>query len=63
MGVKPTVQVFVVREGFNEYERIMPKDIEIVDDDHVRVKFSIPMFGKKNAWQRGGTVAFYQRSR
>ena len=21
------------------------------------------LFGKKNAWQRGGTVAFYQRSR
>ena len=24
---------------------------------------ALGVFGKKNAWQRGGTVAFYQRSR
>ena len=46
MNVKPTVQVYVIREGYSEYERIMPKEIQIVDDNHVRILFSIPMIGK-----------------
>jgi hypothetical protein len=45
MDVKPTVQVYVIRAN-NEYERIMPKEIQIVDDNHVKILFSVPMIGK-----------------
>jgi hypothetical protein len=45
MNVKPTVQVYVIRAN-NEYERIMPKEIQIVDDNHVKILFSVPMIGK-----------------
>lgn len=45
LGVKPTVQVYVLRSGI-AYERILPKDIEIIDTEHVVVHFSIPMIGK-----------------
>lgn len=45
MNVKPTVQVFIIREN-NVYERIMPKGINIVDDNHVVITFSDPQIGK-----------------
>lgn len=45
MNVKPTVQVYIIREQ-NAYERIMPKEIQIVDDNHVVILFSMPQIGK-----------------
>ena len=63
------VYLIDVNEGVMPYKKaVLKQDVEeerrfvLCGNDQSK---GIPdhLFGKKNAWQRGGTVAFYQRSR
>lgn len=43
-GIVPVVQVFVNKDGMEQ--RILPKEVIIVDLDNVRVEFTAPITGR-----------------
>lgn len=62
------VYLIDVNEGVMPYKKaVLKQDVEeerrLFYVGMTRAKESLTICSVKNAWQRGGTVAFYQRSR